>query len=179
VLEQGVVTEVLRGDAIPDDLFEPMFACYCSTVDNRFYGRRYLNRRFFHLLRERFKHRLCFVVARRGDDVVAGTTNVQKGDALYGRYWGGLEYVRDLHFDVCYYAAIEHCIEQDLQRFEPGAGGDYKFLRGFDARPTWSLHYLRDPRLAAAVGRFLAAEREEAREVIDHLNRESALKPSA
>jgi predicted N-acyltransferase len=153
-----------------------MFRCYRTTVDNHYYGRRYLNREFFELLRQRFKHRLCFVVARRGDEIVGGTTNVAKGDALYGRYWGGLEPLRYLHFDVCYYSAIEHCIERGLQRFEPGAGGDYKFLRGFDATPTWSLHYLRDPRLRAAVGRFLDAERDEAHHVIARMNEQSALK---
>jgi len=176
VSEAGVEVAVLRGDAIPDDLFEPMFRCYRSTVDAHFYGRRYLNRRLFELLRERFRERLCFVVARRGEQIVGGTINVVKGDAFYGRYWGGLEYVRHLHFEVCYYAAIEHCIESGIARFEPGAGGDYKFLRGFDARPTWSLHYLTDPRLRAAVERFLAAERSEAKQVIAHLNRHSALK---
>ncbi|MGH0029436.1 MAG: GNAT family N-acetyltransferase [Myxococcota bacterium] len=176
VAEQGVESRVLSGDAIPDDVFDPMFQCYRTTVDNHFYGRRYLNRAFFELLRERFKERLCFVVARRGDEVVGGTTNVVKGDALYGRYWGGLQYVRYLHFDVCYYAAIEHCIERGLARFEPGAGGDYKFLRGFDAQPTRSLHYLRDPRLRAAVARFLDQERAEAHDVIDHMNAQSALK---
>ena len=179
VAEAGVTTEVLRGDAIPDDLFEPMFACYRTTVDQHFYGRRYLNRRFFELLRERFKHRLCFVVARRGGEIVAGTTNVVKGDGLYGRYWGSLDFVRNLHFEVSYYAAIEHCIERGIARFEPGAGGDYKFLRGFDARPTFSLHALRDPRLAAAVERFLESERAQADEVLAHLERESALKPGA
>jgi hypothetical protein len=116
------------------------------------------------------------VVARRGDEIVAGTTNVVKGDALYGRYWGGLEPIRHLHFDVCYYAAIEHCIEAGLQRFEPGAGGDYKYLRGFDARPTYSMHHLADPRLARAVERFLAAERREADAVIAELNERSARK---
>jgi predicted N-acyltransferase len=179
VVEQGVRSEVLTGDAIPDEIFEPMFQCYRVTVDNHFYGRRYLNRAFFELLRERFKHRLCFVVARRDGEIVGGTTNVSKGDALYGRYWGGFEPVRYLHFDVCYYAAIEHCIERGLQRFEPGAGGDYKFLRGFDAQPTWSLHYLRDPRLRAAVARFLEAERAEARHVIEQMNAQSALKRSS
>lgn len=176
VREQGVTTEVLEGASIPDEVFEPMFRCYRETVDNHFYGRRYLNHSFFELLRERFKHRLCFVVARQGDRIVGGTTNVVKGDALYGRYWGGLEYIRYLHFDVCYYAAIEHCIERGIARFEPGAGGDYKFLRGFDAQPTRSLHYLRDPRLRAAVARFLEQERAEAHEVIDHMNAQSALK---
>jgi hypothetical protein len=179
VREQGIETRVLRGDAIPDDVFEPMYRCYRATVDAHFYGRRYLNRAFFELLRERFRERLCFVVARRDGEIVAGTTNVVKGDAFYGRYWGGLEPLRYLHFDVCYYAAIEHCIEQRLARFEPGAGGDYKFLRGFDPQPTWSVHHLADPRLAQAVGRFLEAERADATHAIDVLTRHSQLKPGA
>jgi predicted N-acyltransferase len=83
--------------------------------------------------------------------------------------------VRYLHFNACYYAAIEFCIERGLARFEPGAGGDYKWLRGFDATPTYSLHFLAEPRLAHAVGRFLAAERREARRVIDELDRQSPL----
>ena len=177
VREQGVVTSVLRGDAICDEVFEPMFRCYRMTVDAHYYGRLYLNRAFFELLRERWKHRLCFVVARRGGEIVAGTTNVVKGDAFYGRYWGGLQHVRNLHFDVCYYAAIEHCIEAGLARFEPGAGGDYKFLRGFDPQPTFSLHYLADPRLARAVERYLASERADAAHTIEVLRRHSQLKP--
>jgi predicted N-acyltransferase len=174
--ECGVEIEVLRGDAIPDELFAPLFRCYAANVDAHYWGRRYLNERFFELLRERFRARLCFVVARQGGEIVAGTTNVQKGEALYGRYWGALRPLRHLHFNVCYYAAIEHCIESGLRRFEPGAGGDYKFLRGFDARPTYSLHYLAEPRLARAVGEFLAMEREEAQRALEQLQAESALK---
>jgi predicted N-acyltransferase len=176
VASQGVVTSALRGDEITDDLFEPIFRCYLATVDAHYYGRRYLNRAFFELLRERFRHRLCFIVARRGDEIVGATANVVKGDALYGRYWGALAPVRDLHFDVCYYAAIEHCIEAGLARFEPGAGGDYKFLRGFDAHPTFSMHHLADARLARAVERFLAAERDQADAMIAALNAQSARK---
>ena len=98
------------------------------------------------------------------------------GKAGRARYWGGLAPIRHLHFDVCYYAAIEHCIEAGLARFEPGAGGDYKFLRGFDAQPTWSLHYLADRRLAHAVERFLASERAQAERVIEELREQSQLK---
>ena len=99
-------------------------------------------------------------MARRASSSPARSTS-QKGDALYGRYWGALQPLRHLHFNVCYYAGIEHCIERGLARFEPGAGGEYKQLRGFDATPTWSCHFLADPRLADAVRRFL--ERERAR----------------
>ena len=174
--QQGIEIECLRGDAIPDALFEPMFRCYLATIENHYWGRQYLNARFFEVLARRFRHRLCFIVARRDGEVIAGTANVVKGDAFYGRYWGALRPARHLHFNVCYYAAIEHCIEAGIQRFEPGAGGDYKYLRGFDAHPTYSLHFLAEPRLADAVARFLDAERTEAARVIDELRAESPLR---
>lgn len=176
---QGISIEALSGNAIPDDLFQSMFACYLTTIENRYWGRQYLNLHFFELLRDRFKHRLCVVIARKDNEVIACTTNVVKGDVLYGRYWGALQNARFLHFNVCYYAAIEHCIAAGIERFEPGAGGDYKFLRGFDPQPTYSLHFLAEPRLAGAVARFLEQERAEAHHVIDHLREHSALKPTA
>jgi len=166
----------LAGGAIPDALFEPMFRFYLSTVRGRAWGRQYLNRKFFGLLRERFRERLCFMVASAGGEPIAGTFNVEKGDALYGRYWGATREVRNLHFEVCYYAAVEHCIARGLARFEPGAGGDYKQARGFDGQPTYSLHWLAEPRLRAAVSRFLADERERAEGGIEWLREHSALK---
>ena len=178
VERQGVRVEVLAGDAIGDELFEPMYRFYLSTIQARMWGRQYLNPALFELLRDRFRERLVFVVAFRGDEPIAGAFNVAKGDALYGRYWGADEQVRNLHFEVCYYAGIEHCIEQGLQRFEPGAGGEYKQIRGFDAQPTWSCHFLADPRLRHAIDRFLTAERAEAADAIDHLQLHSALKPT-
>jgi predicted N-acyltransferase len=151
-----------------------MFRIYRATVDHHPWGRRYLNAEFFELLRERWKRRLCFVLAWRGEELLAGTVNVAKGDALYGRYWGALRPLRHLHFNVCYYAGIEHCIERGLRRFEPGAGGEYKQLRGFDATPTWSCHYLADRRLADAVAQFLERERAEAARAIDWLGEHTA-----
>jgi hypothetical protein len=171
---QGVHVERRTGDEIPDHLFDPMYELYLSTIRHNPWGRQYLNRELFDLLRERYRERLCFITAHRGQELIAGTINVQKGDALYGRYWGCFEELRHLHFNVCYYAGIEHCIEQGLARFEPGAGGSYKQMRGFDAQPTWSFHHLRDPRLAEAVGRFLDSEREEAGSAISWYTDHSA-----
>jgi hypothetical protein len=177
VAEAGLVLEARSGADIPDAWFEPMWRFYRSTIDSNPWGRLYLAPRFFELVRERFRDRLCFVVARRGDAPIAGAFNVQKGDVLYGRYWGASEYVRHLHFAVCYYAGIEHCIRHGLRRFEPGAGGQYKQVRGFDAEPTRSAHFLAEPRLAAAVARFLEGERAETLGAIDWLRDKSALKP--
>ena len=179
LVEQGVTIERVAGSAIPDALFRPMFQIYLTTVRGNPWGRQYLNARFFELLAERFRHRLCFVVARAGEEIVAGTVNVQKGDALYGRYWGAFRTLRHLHFNVCYYAGIEHCLEHGLSRFEPGAGGEYKQLRGFDAAPTWSFHWLADPRLRRAVEQFLARERAETGHAIDWYRAHSANKRDA
>jgi predicted N-acyltransferase len=173
---QGVRLETLAGDAIPDALFARMYRVYLSTIRANPWGRQYLNERFFELLRERFRRRLCFVLAWHGEELLAGTVNVEKGDALYGRYWGCFRALRYLHFNVCYYAGIEHCIARGLARFEPGAGGDYKQLRGFDATPTWSCHALADPRLADAVRRFLERERAEAGRAIEWLTEHTALR---
>jgi predicted N-acyltransferase len=173
---QGVEIQARVGDEIPDSMFRTMFEFYLSTLEKKFYGRQYLNERFFELVRERFRDRLCFIVAHQGSEPVAGTFNVQKGDALYGRYWGALRDVRYLHFNVCYYAAVEHSIRSGLQRFEPGAGGDYKQMRGFDAQPTWSLHFIADERFREAIRRFLAQERAQAAHNIEWIREHSALK---
>lgn len=176
--DQGVVIETFAGDAIGPELLAPMYAFYRATVRAHSWGRQYLNQRAFELLIERFRHRLVFVVASQGGERIAGTFNVEKAGVLYGRYWGATRMVRHLHFNVCYYAAIEHCIRGGLTRFEPGAGGEYKQLRGFDAAPTYSAHFLADPRLAGAVEQFLVRERQQAAQTIDWYLEHSALKAS-
>lgn len=174
--EQGVTIEALVGDDIPEELYPEMYRLYLTTVDKYVWGRRYMTPQFFDLLRERFRKNLCFLFARQHGEVVAGTFNVQKSGALYGRYWGTYREMRHLHFNVCYYATIEHCIDSKLERFEPGAGGEFKWLRGFDAEATRSMHYLRDPRLAEAVRRFVDGERDEISRVIDAMGERSQLK---
>ena len=173
---QGLTITALAGDEIPDALFAPMFRLYKSTIDKLYWGQQYLNARLFKLLRARWKHRLCFIVARRGAELVAGTFNVRKNGVLYGRYWGTFEELRYLHFNVCYYAAIDYCLREGIERFEPGAGGEFKHLRGFDARPTTSMHWVREPRLAAAIRDYLVREREAVTRELGWMQAQSALK---
>ncbi len=176
--EAGVSLQALAGNEIPDDLFSPMYDFYLSTIENRSWGRQYLNYELFEAVRNRFRNRLVFIVAFQNGEPIAGTFNVAKGDALYGRYWGTLRYVRHLHFNVCYYAAVDYCIRNGISRFEPGAGGEYKQLRGFDAQPTYSAHFLADARLSRAVGDFLERERVQSAHSIEWIRDRSALKPS-
>jgi len=173
---QGIEIATHVGDALPDELFGPMFELYRTTVEKFAWGHQYLNARLFDLLRRRWKHRLAFVVARRRGRILAGTFNVRKDDVVYGRYWGTCEDVRHLHFNVCYYAAIELALALGVSRFEPGAGGEFKHLRGFDARPTTSMHFLGDPRLADAVRRYLVEERRAVAREIGWLDAQTALR---
>lgn len=172
--EENIEIRCLTGKEIDDSMIPVMYQIYLSTIQKNPWGRHYLNAKFFELLQDRFRKRLCFIVATRRGQPVAGTINVIKGDALYGRYWGCFEEIRHLHFTVCYYAGIRACIEKGLSRFEPGAGGHYKQLRGFDPVRTRSLHWLSDPRLAEGVRRFLAAEREESEQVISYFEEHTA-----
>jgi predicted N-acyltransferase len=177
--EQGVAIRALHGDRIDEGLVPTVYRLYKEHIDKLYWGRLYLNEAFFRLVVERFRRNLCLVLAEREGRVVAGTFNVQKAGVFYGRYWGAFEEIRHLHFNVCYYAAIEHCIANGLARMEPGAGGDFKQLRGFDPRPTRSMHFFADPALRAAVERYLSRERERMGLIMEHLNAESQLKPQA
>lgn len=159
--DQGIDIRVHAGEKIPDAMFGPMFKIYLSTIEKLYWGRQYLTREFFNLMRDNFKRHLCFIAAYRGKELVAGTINLQKAGVFYGRYWGCFEEMRYLHFNVCYYAAIEHCIAAGIERFEPGAGGEYKWLRGFNPALTRSMHFLAHTGLRKAVANFLARERRE------------------
>jgi predicted N-acyltransferase len=165
--DQGVEVRALVGSEIPDAMFADLYKIYLSTIQKLYWGRQYLTREFFDLIRQRFKRNLCFVGAWRGSELIAGTINLQKSGVFYGRYWGSFEELRYLHFNVCYYAAIDHCIAQGIQRFEPGAGGEYKWLRGFNPALTRSMHFVAHPGLRKAIGNFLARERREVEQWIN------------
>jgi predicted N-acyltransferase len=133
-VDEDIRIDVIVGKDILnyDGLVERMFQIYLSTVNKMMWGRQYLTRDFFSLLtRSDFIDNICFMCARRRStgetlkaaDVIAGTFNVVKNGVFYGRYWGCLEEVKNLHFETCYWAAIEYCINHGLQRMEPGAGG--------------------------------------------------------
>lgn len=172
----GVEVEILEGDAIADDLFEPMFRIYLSTIQKLYWGQQYLNRDLFDRLQGPWRRNLVFVVARRAGEIVAGAIDVQKAGVLYGRYWGCFREIRNLHFEVCYYRGIEHCIERGLQRFEPGAGGDFKYLRGFEGVATHSMHFVAHEGFARAVDDYLRRERAHIDEAIAEMRERGPVK---
>src|SRR4030095_6449424 len=103
-------------------------------------ARQYLTVEFFDEVHRRFASHVCLMLAEREGKIIAGTFNVRDGTAMYGRYWGAFEEQPFLHFNVCYYSAIEHCIRLGLERFEAGSGGRFQELRRLGPQPTRSVH---------------------------------------
>jgi predicted N-acyltransferase len=155
-LEPGLSVE----DGLHPDraTIDALYDFYSDTTDKYFYGNRYLSLEFFRALADRWGHRLHAVIARDRGAPIAGALNVQKGRRLYGRYWGALAQVKYLHFEVCYHRGIEHAIRQQLDVFEPGHGGEHKYIRGFLPEITWSSHQLADGRLHHALADFSRRE---------------------
>ncbi len=173
--ESGVVVERLVGDQIQEEHVAAMSGFYNRTC-MQFGGNNYLNDDFWQQVLERFGHRMQLVMARDGKRWIAGAFNVQKADRLYGRYWGCSEERKFLHFEVCYYQAIEHCIENGLQVFEPGHGGGHKYPRGFEPTLTYSNHWIQSPRLDGPIRDFLERERAAVRQQAQALTERLDLK---
>lgn len=158
----------LTGDAITEDHWDAFFAFYMDTGARK-WGRPYLNRRFFSLIGESMADRILLVMARRAGRWIAGALNLLGTDCVFGRNWGCLEDVPFLHFELCYYQAIEYAIEAGLARVEAGAQGPHKIARGYLPAPVYSAHYIADPALRAPVARFLDEERRAVQGEMDWL----------
>ena len=176
LLQQGITIRAVQGDELKPAHLSTMFRLYKSHVEQLTYGHQYLAREFFDELLRRFTPYICLMLAERDSRIIAGTFNIQDRSVLYGRYWGSFEEVRYLHFNVCYYSAIEHCILSGLERFEAGAGGSFKQLRGLDPQPTTSLHYIVHEGFRRAVEKHLRQEREAVRDKRTTLMERSQLK---
>jgi predicted N-acyltransferase len=158
VCELGIEFEQLTGNAITEAHWDAFFAFYMDT-GSRKWGSPYLTRRFFSLIGNSMADSILLVTARRGRKLIAGALNFIGSDALYGRNWGAIEHHPNLHFEACYYQAIDFAIARKLARVEAGAQGPHKLARGYVPKSTHSLHYLAHPGLARAVADYLEHER--------------------
>ncbi|MFQ5773916.1 MAG: GNAT family N-acetyltransferase [Kiloniellaceae bacterium] len=169
VAESGIVLRTLTGPAIEPRHWDAFHRFYRATSDRK-WGSPYLTRAFFHRIGETMAERIVLVLAEDRGKPVAGALNLCGGDTLYGRNWGCLGDYRFLHFEACYYRAIEFAIERGLRRVEAGAQGEHKIQRGYLPVETYSAHWIADPGLRDAVGRFLDRERAIVRREIAALD---------
>lgn len=161
------------GDGITEAHLDQMYAFIESTYDRK-WGSPYLTRAFFSRIRETMAEQMALVFAYQDDEAVAGAINFIGGDTLYGRQWGALVDIPFLHFEVCYYQAIDFAIAHGLKRVEAGTQGEHKLSRGYLPNPVYSAHYIRDKRLRAPVEAYLMREREAVTEQMLMLTEEAS-----
>ena len=159
----GGTIQTFTGDQITPEHWDAFWEFYQDTGARK-WGTPYLTRAFFDIAQERLRDDIVLVLAERGGRWVAGALNFIGANALYGRYWGCVEHHPCLHFELCYYQAIDIAIAKGLATVEAGAQGEHKLARGYLPTPTWSLHWMRDEGFANAVADYLQAERD----AIDH-----------
>ena len=157
--QDGVEIRQLTGAAIRSEHWDAFWQFYQDTGARK-WGRPYLTREAFDLMGERMADRILLVMAFLGERPIAGALNFIGSEALYGRYWGAVVDKPFLHFELCYYQAIDAAIALGLKRVEAGAQGQHKLARGYKPVPTWSAHYITDPNFRSAVADFLERERQ-------------------
>ncbi len=157
-LAPGIEVHWLTGSDLTEAAWDAFFAFYMDT-GSRKWGRPYLTREFFSIVGEKMRDRILLVMARRAGRWIAGAINFIGNDAVYGRNWGAIEHHPFLHFELCYYQAIDYAIAHKLARVEAGAQGEHKLARGYLPNTTYSAHFIANPALRRAVDEYLARER--------------------
>ena len=160
VAEQGLTLQTRCGDEITRQHWQQFHRFYQQTYAKRSGHGGYLTPEFFTETAPGLGEQAIMVLAYLDNRAVAGALYFRSRDTLYGRYWGCEREYDCLHFEACYYQGIEYCIAHGLQKFDPGAQGEHKIQRGFRPVPTWSNHWIADPRLSAAVGDFTRSEEQ-------------------
>jgi uncharacterized protein len=157
-LAAGISVHWLTGADLTEGVWDAFFEFYMET-GSRKWGRPYLTREFYSLVGEKMANRILLVMAKRNGRFIAGAINFIGSDTLFGRHWGAVEHHPFLHFELCYYQAIQYAIEHKLGRVEAGAQGEHKISRGYLPTTTYSAHYIVDPALRRAIEDFLKRER--------------------
>jgi hypothetical protein len=157
-LGSGITIHALTGGDITEDAWDSFFEFYMET-GSRKWGRPYLTRAFYSLIGESMPGDVVLVMAKRNGRWIAGAINFIGSDTLFGRHWGAIEHHPFLHFELCYYQAIDFAIAHKLSTVEAGAQGEHKIARGYMPKTTHSAHYIADPGLRRAIAEYLVRER--------------------
>ncbi|MEM9285722.1 MAG: GNAT family N-acetyltransferase [Pseudomonadota bacterium] len=168
IAASDLTIEWVTGSDIEERHLDAFWWFYQDTGARK-WGSPYLTRTFFTLIAERMPERLLFILARRGDDYVAGALNMIGGDTLFGRYWGCKEHIPFLHFELCYYQAIDFALANGLKRVEAGAQGEHKIARGYEPVVIRSAHKMTDPGFQTAIEDYLDREKRQIEADIDLL----------
>ncbi|MBS0530594.1 MAG: N-acetyltransferase [Proteobacteria bacterium] len=167
-LANGITIHVLTGSELTEEVWDAFFEFYMET-GSRKWGRPYLTRSFYSLIGESMSRDIALIMAKREGRWIAGAINFIGSDTLFGRHWGAIEHHPFLHFEVCYYQAIDFAIRHRLKTVEAGAQGEHKVARGYRPQTTYSAHYIVDSALRHAVRDYLKRERQYVAEAVREL----------
>ena len=175
IFESSTNLEIIRGEDIKNLHAEKFNKFYLSTIEKK-WGGAYLNEKFWHLMVENLNKRIVFIFAKENNDYFAGAINLIDNNTIYGRNWGSLKQIKFLHFETCYYQAIEFAINNGLKTVEAGAQGIHKIQRGYLPTKTYSLHKFSNQNLGEAAKKYLNAEKIQIEKEIGFLKTKSPFK---
>ena len=165
----NLVIQKVTGNELNNEIWDSFYSFYLNTIDKK-WGGAYLTKSFFYLINKTMKNKILLIIAKQNDKIVAGALNFIGDNTLYGRNWGSIVDIPFLHFELCYYQAIEYAIDNKIKTVEAGAQGHHKIQRGYVAESTYSRHLIRNDSFAKAVRNFVKLEAIEIDKQIEIIN---------
>ena len=167
--QHNLTIQKITGDDLDVEMWNSFYEFYLTTVDKK-WGGAYLNREFFHLINCKMKDKILLIIAKQNDKIIAGALNFIGQNTLYGRNWGAIVDIPFLHFELCYYQAIEYAINHKIGKVEAGAQGNHKIQRGYLASPIYSRHFIQNKSFSEAIRKFVQLEEKEIDRQIEFVN---------
>ena len=173
ILNNNLVIQKVTGNDLNDKIWDSFYDFYLNTIDKK-WGGAYLTKNFFYLINKTMKNNILLIIAKQDNKIVAGALNFISKNTLYGRNWGSIVDIPFLHFELCYYQAIEYAIEHNIKTVEAGAQGHHKIQRGYTAELTYSSHFIQNESFAKAVRNFVQLEAMEIDKQIELINQQGS-----
>ncbi len=173
ILNNDLIIQKVTGNELNNEIWDSFYNFYLNTIDKK-WGGAYLTKNFFYLINKTMKNKILLIVAKQNSKIVAGALNFIGDDTLYGRNWGSIVDIPFLHFELCYYQAIEYAIDNNIKKVEAGAQGHHKIQRGYVAESTYSRHFIQNESFAKAVRNFVQLEAKEIDKQIQLINEQGS-----
>ncbi len=173
ILNNNLIIQKVTGNELNSEMWDSFYNFYLNTIDKK-WGGAYLTKSFFNLINKTMKNKILLIIARQNNKIVAGALNFIGEDTLYGRNWGSIVDIPFLHFELCYYQAIEYAIDNNLKTVEAGAQGHHKIQRGYIAESIYSCHLIQNESFAKAVRNFVQIEAKEVDRQIELINEQGS-----
>ena len=173
IMNNNLVIQKVTGNELNNEIWDSFYNFYLNTIDKK-WGGAYLTKSFFYLINKTMKNKILLIIAKQNNKIVAGALNFIGSNTLYGRNWGSIVDIPFLHFELCYYQAIEYAIDNNIKKVEAGAQGHHKIQRGYVAESTYSRHLIQNESFAKAVRNFVQLEAKEIDKQIRLINEQGS-----